>query len=212
MLHRGIAGDGGEGHKKKLRVAAQVTQASSKIRKKSKSKTSELSGDSMVYSDDFYSEDEDSVFGSGDNEDYDSEEETVTVDEREAAAKAAKAAAADIGGDPSALSVNINEIRKYVAVEICAQRCFSNNPFGFTCNLRFEMSLPHKKFHAHIFYTFLNIQKVQLSSLCGTKVEAYMNRFSMHLHINRELIQPKAQILTLPTHIDFLQQGPVGWR
>ena len=88
-----------------------MTQASTKIRKKS-TKASEISVESLGYSDNFYSDDEDSVFASGDNEDFDSDEETVTVDEREAAAKAAKAAAADIGGDPSALSVNIKEIRK----------------------------------------------------------------------------------------------------
>ena len=99
-------------HKKKLRVAAQVTQASTKIRRKSKSKASELSMDSMEFSEDFYSDDGDSVFGSGQDDDYNSDDETVTVDEREAAAKAAKAAAADIGGDPSALAINIKEIRK----------------------------------------------------------------------------------------------------
>ena len=104
---------GGEMHKKKLRVAAQVTQASTKIRRKSnKSKTSELSMDSMEFSEDFYSDDGDSVFGSGQDDDYNSDDETVTVDEREAAAKAAKAAATDIGGDPSALAINIKEIRK----------------------------------------------------------------------------------------------------
>ena len=79
-------------HKKKLRVAAQVTQASTKIRRKSnKSKTSELSMDSMEFSEDFYSDDGDSVFGSGQDDDYNSDDETVTVDEREAASKAAKA-------------------------------------------------------------------------------------------------------------------------
>ena len=110
-----ILGSGGrELHKKKLRVAAQVTQASTKIfRKSNKSKTSELSMDSMEFSEDFYSDDGDSVFGSGQDDDYNSDDETVTVDEREAAAKAAKAAAADIGGDPSALAINIKEIRKW---------------------------------------------------------------------------------------------------